>query len=63
MTPSFVLNGKTPHKHIIGHKQKYGMLKIFGCFAYSSVLNNSDKFSPYVVECVLFNILRIRKLM
>ncbi|GJR20152.1 putative RNA-directed DNA polymerase [Tanacetum coccineum] len=44
--PSYVLNGKSPFELVYGFKPKLSHLSSFGCLCFSSVLNNSDKFSP-----------------
>ncbi|GJV96764.1 putative RNA-directed DNA polymerase [Tanacetum coccineum] len=45
MLPSSVLNGKSPFELVYGFKPKLSHLRSFGCLCFSSVLNNSDKFS------------------
>ncbi|GJT09400.1 ribonuclease H-like domain-containing protein [Tanacetum coccineum] len=45
LLPSSILNGKSPFKIVYGFKPKLSHLRSFGCLCYSSVLNNSDKFS------------------
>ncbi|GJR73215.1 putative RNA-directed DNA polymerase [Tanacetum coccineum] len=50
--PSSILNGKSPFEMIYGTKPKLSHIRSFGCLCYSTVLNNSDKFSssPYDEE-------------
>ncbi|GJS86684.1 RNA-directed DNA polymerase, eukaryota [Tanacetum coccineum] len=45
MLPSSVLNGESPFELVYGFKPKLSHLRSFGCLCFSSVLNNSDKFS------------------
>ncbi|GJT56681.1 ribonuclease H-like domain-containing protein [Tanacetum coccineum] len=45
LLPSFVLDGKYPFELVYGFKPKLSHLRSFGCLCFSSILNNSDKFS------------------
>ncbi|GJS39240.1 ribonuclease H-like domain-containing protein, partial [Tanacetum coccineum] len=48
--PSFVLSGKSPYEMIFKTELKLSQLKTFGCLCFSTVLNNSDKFSSRDVK-------------
>ncbi|GJX74367.1 ribonuclease H-like domain-containing protein [Tanacetum coccineum] len=48
---SFVLNGKSPFELVYGFKPKLSHLRSFGCLCFSSVFNNSDKFSAKSEKC------------
>ncbi|GJX41687.1 ribonuclease H-like domain-containing protein [Tanacetum coccineum] len=48
---SSVLNGKSPFELVYGFKPKLSHLRSFGCLCFSSVLNNSDKFSAKSKKC------------
>ncbi|GKA51863.1 ribonuclease H-like domain-containing protein, partial [Tanacetum coccineum] len=50
--PSFVLSGKSPYEMIFKTEPKLSQLKTFGCLCFSTVLNNSDKFSSRSEKCV-----------
>ncbi|GJS45109.1 ribonuclease H-like domain-containing protein [Tanacetum coccineum] len=43
--PSYVLDGKSPFELVYGFKPKLFHLRSFGYLCFSSILNNSDKFS------------------
>ncbi|GJW72232.1 ribonuclease H-like domain-containing protein, partial [Tanacetum coccineum] len=46
--PSSVLNGKSLFELVHGFKAKLSHLRSFGCLCFSSILNNSDKFTARV---------------
>ncbi|GJR69503.1 ribonuclease H-like domain-containing protein [Tanacetum coccineum] len=48
-----VVNGKSPFELVYGFKPKLFHLRCFGCLCFSSILNNSDKFSAISEKCVL----------
>ncbi|KAK9064691.1 hypothetical protein SSX86_016073 [Deinandra increscens subsp. villosa] len=50
--PSSVLHGKSPYELIHGFKPSLTHLRTFGCLAFSTVLNNNDKFSTHSQKCV-----------
>ncbi|GJU86702.1 putative RNA-directed DNA polymerase [Tanacetum coccineum] len=50
--PSSVLSQKSPYELIYKVKPKLSQLKTFGCLCFSTVLNNSDKFSSRSEKCV-----------
>ncbi|GJW42557.1 retrovirus-related pol polyprotein from transposon TNT 1-94 [Tanacetum coccineum] len=50
-SPSTAIKKKTPMKMWSGHPSDYGMLRIFGCVAYSHV--KQGKLEPRAVKCVL----------
>ncbi|GKF87492.1 retrovirus-related pol polyprotein from transposon TNT 1-94, partial [Tanacetum coccineum] len=50
-SPSKVIEKKTPMEMWSGHPSDYGMLRIFGCVAYSYV--KQGKLEPRAVKCVL----------
>ncbi|GJQ96310.1 ribonuclease H-like domain-containing protein [Tanacetum coccineum] len=52
MLPSSILNGKSPFELVYGFKPKLSHLRSFGCLCFSSVLNNSDKFSSKSEKCL-----------
>ena len=51
-TPSSVLSGKSPYELIYNCEPNLSLLKVFGCLCFSTVLNNSDKFSSRSEKCV-----------
>ncbi|KAJ0555649.1 putative RNA-directed DNA polymerase [Helianthus annuus] len=51
-TPSSVLNGRTPYEFIYGFKPSLDHLRVFGSLCFSTVLNNTDKFSSHANKCV-----------
>lgn len=51
--PSSVLSGKSPFELVYGQKPKLSHLRCFGCLCFSSVFNNSDKFSARSEKCIL----------
>ena len=51
-TPTSVLNGKSPYEMIYKCEPNLSLLKVFGCLCFSTVLNNSDKFSSRSEKCV-----------
>ncbi|GJU37393.1 putative RNA-directed DNA polymerase [Tanacetum coccineum] len=59
--PSSVLNGKSPFELVYGFKLKLSHLRSFGCLCFSSVLNNSDKFSSKSEKCVLIGFSTTKK--
>ncbi|GKE37882.1 putative RNA-directed DNA polymerase [Tanacetum coccineum] len=59
--PSSVLNGKSPFELVYGFKPKLSYLRSFGCLCFSSVLNNSDKFSARSEKCVLIGFSTTKK--
>ncbi|GJT37651.1 putative RNA-directed DNA polymerase [Tanacetum coccineum] len=59
--PSSLLNGNSPFKMIYGIKPKLSHIRSFGCLCYSTVLNNSDKFSSMSVKCVLIGFSTVKK--
>ncbi|KAK1418428.1 hypothetical protein QVD17_27572 [Tagetes erecta] len=52
-TPTLVLNGKTPYELFFGFSPSLDHLRVFGCLCFSTVLNNSDKFSSHAEKCVM----------
>ncbi|GJZ89010.1 ribonuclease H-like domain-containing protein [Tanacetum coccineum] len=50
LLPSFVLIGKSSFELVYGFKPKLSHLRSFGCLCFSSILNNSDKFSARDVK-------------
>ena len=50
-SPSTAIEKKTPMEMWSGHPSDYGMLRIFGCVAYSHV--KQGKLEPKAVKCVL----------
>ncbi|GJZ72093.1 retrotransposon protein, putative, ty1-copia subclass, partial [Tanacetum coccineum] len=50
-SPSTAIEKKTPMEMWSGHPSDYGMLRIFGCVAYSHV--KQGKLEPRAVKCVL----------
>ncbi|KAK1441129.1 hypothetical protein QVD17_06967 [Tagetes erecta] len=53
VTPTLVLDGKTPYEAFFGFKPSLDHLRVFGCLCFSTVLNNSDKFSSHAEKCVM----------
>ncbi|GKA21412.1 ribonuclease H-like domain-containing protein [Tanacetum coccineum] len=59
--PSSVLNGKSPFELVFGFKPKLCHLRSFGCLCFSSILNNSDKFSSKSEKYVLISFSTTKK--
>ncbi|GJZ61027.1 putative RNA-directed DNA polymerase, partial [Tanacetum coccineum] len=59
--PSSVLNGKSPFELVYRVKPNLSHLRSFGCLCYSTVLNNSDKFSSRSEKCVLIGFSSTKK--
>lgn len=59
--PSSVLSGKSPFELVYGQKPKLSHLRCFGCLCFSSILNNSDKFSSKSEKCVLIGFSTTKK--
>ncbi|GJR18570.1 ribonuclease H-like domain-containing protein [Tanacetum coccineum] len=59
--PSSVLSGKSPFEMIYGIQPKLSHIRSFGCLCYSTVLNNTDKFSSKSVKCVLIGFSIVKK--
>ncbi|XP_035830149.1 uncharacterized protein LOC118479628 [Helianthus annuus] len=53
VTPSSVLSGKSPYELVFGFTPVLGQLRVIGCLCFSTVLNNSDKFTTHAEKCVL----------
>ncbi|GJY67437.1 ribonuclease H-like domain-containing protein [Tanacetum coccineum] len=51
--PSSVLAGKSPFSMLYGREPSLSHLRCFGCLCFSSILNNSDKFSSKSEKCIL----------
>ncbi|GKB41553.1 putative RNA-directed DNA polymerase [Tanacetum coccineum] len=51
--PSSVLAGKSPFSVLYGREPSLSHLRCFGCLCFSSILNNSDKFSSKSEKCIL----------
>ncbi|GJU43614.1 ribonuclease H-like domain-containing protein [Tanacetum coccineum] len=47
-----MLSGKSPYEMIFKIEPKLSQLKTFGCLCFSTILNNSDKFSSRSEKCV-----------
>ncbi|KAJ0754023.1 putative RNA-directed DNA polymerase [Helianthus annuus] len=52
VTPSSILNGKSPYDLVYGFKPFLNHLRNFGCLCFSTVLNNPDKFGSHAEKCV-----------
>ncbi|GJW94074.1 ribonuclease H-like domain-containing protein [Tanacetum coccineum] len=59
--PSSILNGKSPFELVYGLKPKLSYLRSFRCLCFSSVLNNSNKFSARSEKCVLIGFSTTKK--
>ncbi|GJQ89693.1 putative RNA-directed DNA polymerase [Tanacetum coccineum] len=59
--PTSVLNGKSPFELVYRVKPNLSHLRSFGCLCYSTVLNNSDKFSSRSEKCVLIGFSSTKK--
>ena len=59
--PSSVLSGKSPFECVYGRKSRLSHLRSFGCLCFSSILNNSDKFSSRSEKCVLIGFSTTKK--
>ncbi|GJY61425.1 putative RNA-directed DNA polymerase, partial [Tanacetum coccineum] len=59
--PSFVLIGKSSFELVYGFKPKLSHLRSFRCLYFSSILNNSDKFSARSEKCVLISFSTTKK--
>ncbi|GKB35686.1 ribonuclease H-like domain-containing protein [Tanacetum coccineum] len=59
--PSSVFNGKSLFELVYALKPKISHLRSFGCLCYSSVLNNSDKFSARSEKYVLIGFSTTKK--
>ncbi|GJW89514.1 putative RNA-directed DNA polymerase [Tanacetum coccineum] len=53
MLSTSVLNGKSPYELVYEKKTNLSHLRSFGCLCFSTVLNNSDKFTSRSNKCVL----------
>ncbi|GKE45226.1 putative RNA-directed DNA polymerase [Tanacetum coccineum] len=51
--PSSVLAGRSPFSMLYGREPSLSHLRCFGCLCFSSILNNSDKFSSKSEKCIL----------
>lgn len=60
-TPSKNLGYKTPYELLHNKLPDLSFLRIFGCLAFATVLNSSDKFLPRSEPCILWVILQIKK--
>ncbi|XP_071693195.1 uncharacterized protein [Rutidosis leptorrhynchoides] len=49
-TPTSLLNGKCPFEIIYNRVPNLSHLRVFGCLAFSTILNNSDKFAERDVK-------------
>ncbi|GKA73143.1 ribonuclease H-like domain-containing protein [Tanacetum coccineum] len=59
--PSSVLAGKSPFSMLYGREPSLSHLRCFGCLCFSSVLNNSDKFSSKSEKCILIGYFSSKK--
>ncbi|KAJ0772240.1 putative RNA-directed DNA polymerase [Helianthus annuus] len=59
--PSSVLLGKSPYEIVFGFKPSLTHLRNFGCLCFSTVLNESDKFTYHVDKCVLIGYSNVKK--
>ncbi|XP_071695532.1 uncharacterized protein [Rutidosis leptorrhynchoides] len=61
VTPTAVLNGKSPYELIFKTEPNLSYIKCFGCLCFSTVLNPSDKFSSRSVKSVLIGFSSVKK--
>ncbi|KAJ0892684.1 putative RNA-directed DNA polymerase [Helianthus annuus] len=59
--PSSVLLGKSPYEIVFGFKPSLMHLRNFGCLCFSTVLNESDKFTYHADKCVLIGYSNVKK--
>ncbi|GJW67762.1 putative RNA-directed DNA polymerase [Tanacetum coccineum] len=59
--PSSVLKGKSPYELVFKHKPSLSHLRCFLCLCFSTVLNNSDKFSFKSKKSVLIGYSSVKK--
>ncbi|GJW26129.1 ribonuclease H-like domain-containing protein [Tanacetum coccineum] len=59
--PSSVLAGKSPFSVLYGREPSLSHLRCFGCLCFSSILNNSDKFSSKSEKCILIGYSSLKK--
>ncbi|KAJ0609721.1 putative RNA-directed DNA polymerase [Helianthus annuus] len=59
--PSSVLLGKSPYEIVFGFKPSLIHLRNFGCLCFSTVLNESDKFTYHADKCVLIGYSNVKK--
>ncbi|KAJ0435793.1 putative RNA-directed DNA polymerase [Helianthus annuus] len=59
--PSSVLLGKSPYEVMFGSQPSLKHLKNFGCLCFSTILNNSNKFSSRAEKCVLIGYSNVKK--
>ncbi|GKA31493.1 ribonuclease H-like domain-containing protein, partial [Tanacetum coccineum] len=59
--PTSVLNGKSPYELVYRKKPNLSHLRNFGCLCFSTVLNNSDKFTSRSDKCVLLGYSTVKK--
>ncbi|KAJ0528553.1 putative RNA-directed DNA polymerase [Helianthus annuus] len=59
--PSSVLLGKSPYEIVFGFKPSLMHLRNFGCLCFSTVLNETDKFTYHADKCVLIGYSNVKK--
>ncbi|XP_071687950.1 uncharacterized protein [Rutidosis leptorrhynchoides] len=60
-TPTSLLNGKCPFELIYKRILNLSHLRVFGCLAFSTILNNKDKFSERSEKCVFLGYSSVKK--
>ena len=62
ITPSPILNNKTPYELLFGKLPSYAAIRVFGCLCYAhNQQSKRDKFSSRSRKCVFLGILLGRK--
>ncbi|GJX89107.1 putative RNA-directed DNA polymerase [Tanacetum coccineum] len=59
--PSSVLSGRSPYELLHKKKPNLSLLKCFGCLCFSTILNNSDKFTSRSEKCVFIGYSSVKK--
>ncbi|GJR79770.1 putative RNA-directed DNA polymerase, partial [Tanacetum coccineum] len=59
--PSSVFSGRSPYELLYKKKPNLSLLKCFGCLCFSTILNNSDKFTSRSEKCVFIGYSSVKK--
>ncbi|KAI3830073.1 hypothetical protein L1987_04206 [Smallanthus sonchifolius] len=60
-TPSSVLSGKSPYELMFRFNPSLSHLRNFGCLCFSTILQNTNKFSSHAEKCVLIGYSNVKK--